>query len=88
MCCVINFIRLVRPLRAGAAMTIIAWMNGGGWFTNMFEITAHDHESGNISFENPEQPGFPKGGWQGGRNWQGVNGKDGAPWIVDGVYEE
>ena len=64
-----------------------AWMNGGGWFT-MFEITSHDPKSGNISFENPLQPGFPKGGWQGGRNWQGVNGRDGAPWIVDGVFEE
>lgn len=27
--------------------------------------------AGNISFENPDQPGFPKGGWQGARNWQG-----------------
>jgi hypothetical protein len=66
-----------------------AWQNGGGWFTNMFEVTSHDPVSGNISFENQEQPGFPKGGWQGARNWQGgVNGPDGAPWIVDGVFEE
>ena len=42
---------------------VLLWRQGG--FTNMFEITAHDPQSGNISFENPAQPGFPKGGWQG-----------------------
>jgi hypothetical protein len=31
------------------------------WFTNMFEITEVDLAGGNMSFEDPQMPGFPKG---------------------------
>ena len=44
-----------------------AWMDSS-WFTNMFEVTSVDLAADNLSFEDPAMPGFPKGGWQGGRN--------------------
>ena len=71
-----------------------AWMDSS-WFTNMFEVTAFDLKAGNFSFEDPDMPGFPRGGWQGGRNWRtgghpNVIGGDStvAPLIVENVFEE
>ena len=63
----------------------------------MFEVTGVDLNAGNLSFEDPALPGFPKGGWQGGRNWRtggaapggGIAGDSTvAPLIVDNVKEE
>lgn len=46
------------------------WMDSS-WFTNMFEITGANVIAGNLSFEDTgEYKGFPRGGWQGGRNWR------------------
>jgi hypothetical protein len=53
-----------------------AWMDSS-WFTNQFQVTGFDATAGNLSFEDPQMPGYPLGGWQGGHNW--IPGKDDAP---------
>ena len=70
------------------------WMDSS-WFTNMFEITSANVKAGNLSFDDPAMPGFPKGGWQGGRNWR-TGGRPSvlagdstvAPLIVENLAEE
>ena len=75
-----------------------AWMDSS-WFTNMFEVTGSELKAGNLSFEDPDMAGFPKGGWQGGRNWRtgstpatpngGLAGDSSvSPMIVENLAEE
>eukprot|EP01043_Picozoa_sp_COSAG02_P023898 COSAG02_NODE_1290_length_13442_cov_6.479125_7_plen_555_part_00 len=70
-----------------------AWMDSS-WFVNMFEVTAVDLHAGNLSFEDSgDFAGFPRGGWQGGRNWRsagGVLGGDStvAPLVIENIAEE
>ena len=75
-------------------LIVHAWMDSS-WFTNMWQVTAVDARAGNLSFEDPSMPGFPKGGWQGGRNWRtgGIGNAIGgdstvSPLIIDNVREE
>ena len=69
------------------------------WFTNMFEVTGSDPKAGKLSFEDPDMAGFPKGGWQGGRNWRtgstpdtpggGLAGDSSvSPMIAENIAEE
>ena len=68
------------------------WMDSS-WFTNMFEVTSANVKAGNLSFEDSgEFSGFPRGGWQGGRNWRGgkqlASDSSVAPLIIENVAEE
>ena len=81
---------------SGQTPIVHAWMDSS-WFTNMFAVTSFDAASGNLSFDDPAMPGFPKGGWQGGRNWRtgstssaGETGGEStvAPLILENVLEE
>lgn len=81
-----------QPAVGVAQMIVHAWMDSS-WFTNQFAVTNLDIHAGSLSFDDPSNPGYPKGGWQGAHSWSpGSTGEPGsesvAPMIIENVEAE
>ena len=82
-----------RPAVAAAQAVVHAWMDSS-WFTNQFQVTDFDAATASMMFDDPANPGFPLGGWQGAHSWSpGKTGEPGsdstvAPIIIENVAEE
>lgn len=81
------------PAVAAARAVVHAWMDSS-WFTNQFQVTDFDAGTASLMFHDPDNPGFPLGGWQGAHSWNpGKTGEPGsdstvAPIIIENVAEE
>ena len=55
------------------------------WFVNMYEVTAHDPDGGELTFG--DDPTLPTGGWQGGRVWCTCGGAGACSYAGKGYCE-